>query len=225
MATFPRMVPASDSSLLVVLADEAGPGCSDEVLRLTRALLRQAWVRNLHPAFCTVLVDFDPLATSPDDASRRVASLLGDTPAGSIAESRTVAIPVCYDADLAPDLEQVASLHGLAPEAVVELHAGAEYRVDFIGFSPGFPYLSGLPLELATPRRATPRPRVPAGSVAIGGAQAGVYPIESPGGWQIIGRTPSRLFAADRSPMTLLEMGDRVRFERISGREFERLMP
>jgi KipI family sensor histidine kinase inhibitor len=123
-----------------------------------------------------------------------------------------VEIPVAYGGANGPDLDAVAELTGHTPDEVVAMHSGAEYLVYFLGFSPGFPYLGGLPESIAAPRLETPRRRVPAGSVAIGGQQTGVYPIASPGGWRIIGRTPLRLFDPGADPPVLLRMGDHVRF-------------
>jgi len=134
---------------------------------------------------------------------------------------RRVVIPVCYGGEGGPDLAAVAAAHGLTADAVVALHSGAEYFVSAVGFMPGFPYLGGLPDALRTPRRPTPRTRVPAGSVAIGGAQTGIYPFESPGGWNLIGRTPLRLFKPEGRPPTLLQAGDRVRFRPITPEEFK----
>lgn len=225
MENLPRIVPASDRSLLVVFGDDTATDSHVQVLQLTRALGADPGICNLHPAFATVLVDFDPRVESAPAVARRIERLLQGLAGAAIPEPRTVTIPVCYERDCAPDLEEVAAIHGLAPDVVVGMHVEAAYRVDFIGFSPGFPYLSGLPAALATPRLDTPRTRVPAGSVAIGGSHAGVYPIESPGGWRLIGRTPMRLFAPEREPMSRLEMGDRVRFEPISRSDFDRLAP
>ena len=121
-------------------------------------------------------------------------------------------IPACYGAAYGPDLEDVARHAGLSPERVVELHTAADYEVAFVGFATCFPYLAGLPPAIATPRLSAPRKLVPAGSVAIGGSQAGIYPLASPGGWRLIGRTPLRLFDPHGQPPALLRMGDRVRF-------------
>src|SRR3954468_14832004 len=123
-----------------------------------------------------------------------------------------VEIPACYDEKFAPDLNEVAHHAGVSTEEVIEMHSGAVYRVSCLGFTPGFAYLSGLPAALATPRRAVPRKQVPVGSVGIGGNQTGVYPTTSPGGWNIIGRSPVRLFSPQKSPPALLCAGDTVRF-------------
>jgi inhibitor of KinA len=129
-------------------------------------------------------------------------------------------VPVCYGGEWGPDLETIGRAHGLSADEVVSVHSGAEYLVSAVGFTPGFPYLSGLPERLHTPRRETPRTRVPAGSVAIGGAQTGIYPFETPGGWNLIGRTPWRLFNPHARPPTLLQVGDRVRFRPITSGEY-----
>ena len=136
---------------------------------------------------------------------------------------RAIEVPVCYENEFAPDLGDVAQHAGLSEEEVVRRHSSARYRVNCVGFTPGFPYLSGLPAELATPRRASPRTEIPAGSVAIGGAQTGIYPSKSPGGWNVIGRTPLRLFDHRNEPPAMLRAGDSVRFRQISREEFEQL--
>ena len=130
----------------------------------------------------------------------------------ALPPARTVEVPVRYGSADGPDLDEIARLHDIPAEEVVRIHSGADYLVYFLGFSPGFPYLGGMPAEIATPRLSTPRTHVPAGSVAIGGDHTGIYPVASPGGWRIIGRTPLEIFRADRVPVTLLQMGDHVRF-------------
>lgn len=203
------IVPASDHSLLVSFGDRIAPEIHLRVRNFAHSF-RAPGVRNLHPAYASVLVTFDPLSITHAELSAMIrAALAQNVPA---AGTRLVEIPVRYGGDFGPDLADVARLNGLTPERVIEIHSSAEYLVYFVGFSPGFPYLGGLPESIATPRLEAPRKSVPAGSVAIGGNQAGVYPTASPGGWRIIGRTPLELFRADRTPPALLEMGDRVRF-------------
>lgn len=182
------------------------------MVRLTHALIGMRGILNLHPAFTSVLVDFDPRRLDHAAVEALVHERLEHPGDDSAREARQMEIPVRYGGEFGPDLEDVAQLHGIAPERVVELHSGAEYEVWFVGFATCFPYLGGLPPDLATPRLSAPRKSVPAGSVAIGGSQAGVYPLSSPGGWRIIGRTPLRLFDVTRVPPPLLHMGDRVRF-------------
>ena len=206
--------PASDSSLLVSFGDAMSLETHRQVLRLTRALgAFPAGIRNLHPAFASVLIDFDPRRRTHEEVETWIRDAWRGAPAdASGPESRVIEIPVRYGGADGPDLEDVARHSGLTPARVAELHAAAEYLVYFLGFSPGFPYLGGMPPQLATPRLDAPRKRVPAGSVAIGGAQTGIYPMETPGGWRLIGRTRLRLFDASANPPALLRIGDRVRF-------------
>ena len=206
---------ASDRSLLVSFGAEITAEAHSRVARLTRSLEGLRGILNLHPAYVSVLVEFDPRLRHRGEieALVRERCLESGLPDGTPAQQeRIVEIPVRYGGEYGPDLEDVARSAGLSPERAIELHASVGYLVHFLGFSPGFPYLGGLPPELATPRLAAPRKLVPAGSVAIGGSQAGIYPMDSPGGWRIVGRTPLRLFDADASPPALLAMGDRVRF-------------
>ena len=215
-----RVVEASDRSLLVVLGEEISAEAHRKVLRLAPLLKSAHGVVNVHPAYTSILIDFDPLAIGHRDLERMAAELNAQAVAAPLPEPRPVEIPVCYGGEYGPDLEEVAALHGRTAEDVAAIHASAEYLVYFLGFSPGFPYLGGMPESIAAPRLATPRRRVPAGSVAIGGRQTGVYPLASPGGWRIIGRTPLRLFRPDQDPPALLQMGDHVKFIPISKDDF-----
>ena len=176
------------------------------------------------PAFATVAVHYDPAVVGGAQPYEAVAAAirdaLRDLTAEELPPARTIEIPVCYGGELGADLEEVARHAGITSDEVVRVHSAGDYLVHMIGFAPGFGYLGGLDERIAVPRRATPRARVPAGSVGIGGRQTGVYPLDSPGGWQIIGRTPLRLFTPDVQPPTLLRMGDRVRFRAIAMDEF-----
>ncbi|HZL84111.1 MAG TPA: 5-oxoprolinase subunit PxpB [Candidatus Krumholzibacteria bacterium] len=222
-----RIVAASDHSTLVVFADEPGVELQGDILRLTRTLLGEAapFVRNVHPGHASILVSFDPHMRSPAAMQAWLEERLQHLSDVDLPTPRTIEIPVCYGNDFGPDLNTVASMHELSEDEVVAIHSRALYRVDFLGFSPGFPYLAGLPPELATPRLAAPRTHVAAGSVAIGGTHTGVYPLASPGGWRLIGRTPLRLFRPEATPPSLLQMGDHVRFRPISPAEFATLAP
>jgi KipI family sensor histidine kinase inhibitor len=204
--------PASDRSLLLSFGEEISFDAHLAVARLTRCLLGVRGILNLHPAYTSVLVDFDPRLHSHAQVEALVRASLASHADEVPPEPRRVEIPVRYGGEFGPDLSGVARHTGLTEERVVELHAAAEYLVYFVGFATCFPYLGGLPPELATPRLPAPRKHVPAGSVAIGGAQAGIYPLASPGGWRLIGRTPLKLFDPSASPPPLLRMGDRVRF-------------
>jgi KipI family sensor histidine kinase inhibitor len=221
----PTIQHASDHSLLVVFGEEISLEAHQQVRRLLRLLEAEplAGVQNLHPAYASLLVSYDPRQVERALLEREVAARLASVAGVELPEPRLVDIPVCYGGELGPDLGEVASAAGLAPDDVVNEHAAGDYLVYFLGFSPGFPYLGGMSERIAAPRRATPRRRVPPGSVAIGGSQTGVYPLSSPGGWQLIGRTPLALFDPARRPASLLATGDRVRFVPVALPEFERL--
>lgn len=209
--------PVGDAALLVEV--EGPPGITPEVnavvLQLDAALLRAglAGVRETVPAYRTVLVLFDPEATDVARLSREIQAL--PLHAVDLAPARRWHLPVAYGGAQGPDLLEVARQTGLTPAEVVALHTAHDYRVYLLGFSPGFAYLGVLPPELRPPRRTTPRPRVPAGSVAIAGAQTGIYPTELPGGWHLLGRTPARLLDWQREPPILLQPGDLVRFQSV----------
>ena len=235
-----RIEPLGDSALIVRIVDDfaADPEASlNAVLAALRSLEAAAipGVTELAPAYSTVGVFFDvseiaraaPESDPIDWLKGRIESVLKDRAAedaGDI-ETRLIEIPVCYDREFAPDLDDVARTAGLDAAEVIERHSSAAYRVACVGFIAGFPFLSGLPPELASPRRSVPRKEVPAGSVGIGGAQTGVYPRTSPGGWNLIGRTPMRLFDVRHDPPTILQAGDRVRFRKISREEFAAFLP
>jgi KipI family sensor histidine kinase inhibitor len=204
--------PASDRSLLLSFGDEISFDAHLAVARLTRSLEGVRGILNVHPAYTSVLVDFDPRLRSHAQVEALLRECMASQADKAPPEPRHVEIPVRYGGEFGPDLGDVARHTGLSEERVVELHTAAEYLVYFVGFSTCFPYLGGLPPELATPRLAAPRKYVPVGSVAIGGAQAGIYPLASPGGWRLIGRTELELFDPSTSPPPLLRMGDRVRF-------------
>ena len=230
-----------DSVLIVRVRerfDDAPEEALKEVLRAFQQL-RSAVTPGLievAPAYTSVAVFFDPIAMSKASAKadqafdwflervREVVAAGGDRGRGvrtARSDRRLVEIPVCYDAEFAPDLDDVARHAQISRKEVADLHNAAEYRVSCIGFVPGFPFLAGLATKLATPRRTTPRKEIPPGSVGIGGAQTGIYPLRSPGGWNLIGRTPLRLFDPRKDPPTLLRAGDHVRFRAITREEFD----
>jgi KipI family sensor histidine kinase inhibitor len=204
--------PASDRSLFISLGDQISIQAHQAVVRLTGCLLGVRGILNVHPAYTSVLVDFDPRLYTHAGVEALVREQWAANCDRAPALPRVVEIPVRYGGEFGPDLPDVARHTGLTPERVIQLHAAADYLVYFVGFSTFFPYLGGLPPELATPRLSAPRKHVPTGSVAIGGSQAGVYPLASPGGWRLIGRTPLPLFDLNSAPPPLLRMGDRVRF-------------
>lgn len=208
---------------------ELGQGMSETTLGRVRALAASlsrdppAGVVDVVPAFGSVTVFYDPMRIG---SFALLCEELKTRATRSAASSRTphpahvVEIPVCYGGEFGPDLLEVAARADVRAADVIAMHSGAEYEVHAIGFAPGFPYLGGLSNRLHTPRRATPRALVPAGTVGIGGAQTGIYSLATPGGWNLIGRTPRLLFNPARHPPALLRAGDRVKFRPISPEEF-----
>jgi KipI family sensor histidine kinase inhibitor len=216
---------SSDQSLIIYLGNQITLEVHQQVLKLLHLLQSDPieGVRNLHPAYCSLLVKFDPLRLDHDQLRAKLNSHLNRMEKTPLPAPREVEIPVCYGGDYGPDLNDVARMHGMTPEQVIELHSSLSYIVYFLGFAPGFAYLGGLPDALASPRLETPRAKVPEGSVGIGGNQTGVYPLSTPGGWKLIGRTPVAMFSPDRKPLNLLQIGDHVRFRVISEKEFTEL--
>ena len=215
--------PAGACGALAVLGDQICETTGARVAALDRAVCRAriAGVTETVPAFASLLVRYDPLRTDFDAVSEALRRLAGNIAAGNTQAGRTVDVPVCYGGAYGEDLPVVARHAGLSEEEVIRLHSGRTYRIYMLGFLPGFPYLGGLDERLFTPRRETPRTRIPAGSVGIGGQQTGIYPMESPGGWQLIGRTPLCLFAPGRT--LPYAAGDSIRFVPIDECEFARI--
>jgi len=173
------------------------------------------------PSYRSLLVYYDPFVVGYDALCAQLAALAEQATTTAMPPAREVEVPCCYEGELGTDLEAAAARLGLSVDDLVRLHAGAEYLVYFIGFTPGLPYMTGAPARLTIPRLDTPRVKVPAGSVAIGGTQCCIYSVESPGGFWLLGRTPVRLYDPDAAEPILLRPGDRVRFHQIDRREFD----
>ena len=238
-----EIIPLGDSALILRVRerfDDAPEQTLDTVLRALQQLQSAAipGVIELAPAYTSIAVFFDPIVVAkatetPGDlfdrsVERIRAAVAADADRGKRRRParpgvRVVEIPVCYDPEFALDIDDVARRANMSPSEVIRLHSASQYRVACIGFVPGFPFLAGLPKELATPRRDVPRKQIPPGSVGIGGAQTGIYPLRSPGGWNLIGRTPLRLFDPEENPPALLRAGERVSFRKITRDEFESL--
>ena len=226
-----RITPLGDTALTIELGDSIDESTHRRVQVAWQALRAQSLpaVTELVPAYTSVTLFYDPYvavqAGAPDAGvvewlSVRVRECLKNPPKMEKAKPRLVEIPVCYGGEFGPDLGQVAKHAKLSAEEVIKRHSKADYLVYLIGFAPGFPYLGGLPKELNTPRHAKPRMNVAPGSVGIAGNQTGIYPLGTPGGWNLIGRTPLRLFTPKENPPVLLRAGDRVKFRAISAVEF-----
>ncbi|ANS73274.1 kinase inhibitor [Paenibacillus yonginensis] len=232
-----QILPLGDSALVIKFGDAIDLETHKRIRQLSEYLEHHpfAGMTEYVPAFTTVTIYYDPwkvaaesasadgdVRQSPFEAVKAAAlNLLLELKDTDSAAPATVRIPVCYGGELGPDLEEVAAVNGLTREEVISIHSSADYLVYMLGFAPGFAYLGGMSGRIATPRRQTPRLAIPAGTVGIAGEQTGVYPIETPGGWQLIGRTPIRLFVPDRTPPTVLKAGDLVRFYPISRQEYE----
>jgi inhibitor of KinA len=216
---------AGDRAILM----EFGDGISPEIHARIRAMAVAVAAADLTgvieylPSYRSLALLYDPLQTSFARLRQELSDLQDNLAAVQVPKPRVVTLPVCYGGERGPDLAFVASHHQLTPTEVVALHTAPAYLVYMIGFTPGFPYLGGLPEQLHTPRLASPRKRVPAGSVGIANGQTGVYPIASPGGWQLIGQTPLRLFDPERESPFLLNAGDLLRFTAIDEEEFAAL--
>jgi KipI family sensor histidine kinase inhibitor len=179
----------------------------------------------LVPSYRSLLAVYDPLGISPAELKRTICNTYQNLDQAELPAPRTIDIPIVYGGEQGPDLETVAQYHHLTPQAVIDYHTRPTYRVYMIGFTPGYPYLGEVPDAIATPRRKTPRILVPRGSVGIAKQQTGIYSVDSPGGWQIIGWTPVKLFDPQAQPPSLLMMGDRVRFQAIRLQEASQWQP
>ncbi len=214
MMPSPRLLPAGDSAILIEWADEINDDVNDRVHALAHAIRDQSRgeITDLIPAYSSLLVSFDPIKISHTQIRSTLETLL-NSPQSLVAQSsRLIEIPTRYGGEFGPDLDFIAKHNRVSASQVISLHTSTTYRVYMLGFVPGFAYLGSVPQEIAAPRLETPRTRVLAGSVGIAGRQTGVYPVESPGGWRLIGRTEIKLFDPTQDPPTLLQPGDRVRF-------------
>ena len=220
----PRFLPQGDAALIVEFGDRIDPALNARVMALAAALRERPidGVTECVPTFRSLAVHYDPLRLDHADLATRLRAVVAGL-RDVAPRRRRVTIPACYEDELAPDLPDVAARTGLAPAEVVRLHAGAGYAVFMLGFLPGFPYMGVLPERLHLPRLTTPRLRVPPRSLAIAMGMTAIYPLESPGGWRLVGTVPVDLFAIEADPPALLRPGDRVRFRPVDRTEFDDL--
>ncbi|WP_297499556.1 5-oxoprolinase subunit PxpB [Thermococcus sp.] len=219
----PEIRPAGDSALLVSFGEVIDEETNDRVHAIARAIEKAdfEWLIETVPAYSSILVVYDALKVSYTEVEASIKPLLKAK--GEVFGGRLVEVPVVYGGEYGPDIEFVAAHNGLSVDDVIKIHSRPVYRVYFLGFLPGFAYLGGMDERIATPRLERPRLQVSAGSVGIAGRQTGIYPLESPGGWRLIGRTPLRLFDPSKEPPTLLQPGDKVKFLPIDEEEFREL--
>ena len=221
-----RLVQAGDASVVAELEARVDPVVNARAVALAAAMRAAAvpGVRDVVSTYRTVAVYFDPLRTNYTALVERLHAEARRCEEVALEERPPIMVPVCYGGDLGPDLPAVAGFAGLSVEHVVAIHSGSTYRVFMLGFLPGFAYLGLVDPWIAAPRHATPRVRVPAGSVGIAGLQTGIYPAETPGGWQLIGRTPLKPFDLGRARPCAFAAGDDVRFVPISRTEYDKLV-
>jgi KipI family sensor histidine kinase inhibitor len=217
---------AGDRGLLVEYGDSIDPAVNQKVRSM--AIVAKSdmpdGVIEIIPTYRSILMFYDPSVTNPSALKETLTTLEKSLSGIEIPSPKLIEIPVCYGGDFGPDIEYVAGSHNLTVEDVVLLHSEPEYLIYMVGFTPGFPFLGGLHEVLHTPRLETPRTRVPEGSVGIANEQTGIYPIASPGGWQLIGRTPIKLFAPERDNPILYQAGDRIKFKPISSFDYHRIL-
>ncbi|MEH7084491.1 5-oxoprolinase subunit PxpB [Neobacillus drentensis] len=225
--------PLGDSALVIQLGDGISPAIHEKVKNLSNLLEKDPFTGLIEsvPAYNSLTIYYNPVAvylSSTDKealspykkVSAFILALLDKLGTIETPEQRLVTIPVLYGGEFGPDLEYVASYHGLSVEKVIQIHSSNDYLVYMIGFAPGFPFMGGMDERIATPRKDSPRLAIAPGSVGIAGKQTGIYPLETPGGWQIIGRTPVDLFLPELSPPTMLQSGDRIRYVPITLEEY-----
>lgn len=224
MKDLPYIQPLGDSAFVVRMGEGLSPELHSRVVGTLHALdaAREAWVVDLVPGYASLLVIYDALRARPEEVRRWLAATLPRA-RPEPPRHRVIEVPVWYHPSVGPDLEPLAREKGLSVEELIALHTQPEYLVHMLGFRPGFPFLGGLDPRLFSPRLATPRIAVPAGSVGIGGQQTGIYPLRSPGGWRLLGRTPLRLFSPEAEAPFMLGVGDRVRFVPITEARFREL--
>ena len=210
----PNFRHGGDRALFVEVGDEITPEVNRGIRNLLSAIdeANLAGVQAMAPTYRSILVYYNPLAVGTEVLREQIAKLYGNLEDAELGGAKVVEIPTLYGGEYGPDIDFVASHNGLSEEEVVEVHTGSDYLVYMVGFNPGFPYLGGMSERIATPRLPTPRVRMVPGSVGIAERQTGIYPLASPGGWRVIGRSPIRMFDPGREPPSLVEAGDLVRF-------------
>lgn len=225
-----KIYPCGDHAVTVQFGDCISTGSNERVMSLFNVLQAEKppFILDIIPAYHSVTIVYEPseLTRLYGSASRHIIRMLLDRCekiSGITQAPRQISIPVCYEAAMAPDLEELAEKKSISAEEIIGMHTGCSYRVYMIGFLPGFAYMGKLDEKLVAPRKTSPRRSVPRGSVGIAGEQTGIYPFESPGGWQLIGRTPLKMFDASKQDPCLLQAGDEVRFYPISLSEFDKM--
>lgn len=220
-----RFLTCGDCAVTVAFAQEIREDTNRKIRYLAKKL-QNAGIHGLQetvPTYCSLTVYYEPLVLSRRKLEHQILHFLAAYQPDTAEKKRIFQIPVCYEREFAPDMEDVCRLTGLSREQVIALHSSVDYLIYMLGFLPGFPYLGGMDPRLEVPRLDSPRTRIPAGAVGIGGKQTGVYPLASPGGWRLIGRTPAVIYDPNREKPIVYEAGDYIRFCPISTDEFRRI--
>ena len=221
----PKIMAVSDNSIMIEYPAEISEEINSRIRYITRQISEKMAGRiiDIIPAYHTIAVGYDCLENDYRTLIRDIEEIVAGSSVDEDEERDIVEIPVCYEEPYGLDIEEVCEIHDISREDLVRRHTAPEYLVYMVGFTPGFPYLGGMDESIATPRKKEPRSKIPAGSVGIAGSQTGVYPIESPGGWQIIGRTPLKLFDPYRENPVMIKSGQYIRYRSISAEEYEKL--
>ena len=217
-----RILTVGDCAVSVEFGQEISLDINHKVMALKLVLEREAilGIEEMIPTYCSLLIQYDPLELRYGQLRDKLEALVGQLDTVEMPPKQVVEIPVAYGGEFGPDLAEVASCHNMTEAEVIQLHSAPEYTIYMLGFVAGFPYLGGMDKSLATPRKASPRLKIAAGSVGIAGEQTGIYSVESPGGWQIIGRTPLKLYDVNRQAPVLLQAGQYIKFKPITEEEF-----
>lgn len=220
-----KILTVGDSSILIQFGNAIDPDINARIAA-TVALIKEQHIEgvvDIIPAFCSLLINYDPRVISYDRMRERMEKILSMEIAADARKKRVYEIPVCYGGTYGPDLATIAEHAGLSEQEVIDIHSSTDYLIYMLGFLPGFTYLGGLDERIHTPRLANPRIRIPAGSVGIGGSQTGIYPMDSPGGWQLMGMTPVKTYDPEREVPILVEAGEYIRFVPVDEAEYERI--
>ena len=220
-----KILTAGDSSILIQFGNAIDPDINARIAATVQLMREQhiEGVVDMIPAFCTLLINYDPRVISYDEMKMRMEKILSVEIAAGARKKKVFEIPVCYGGEFGPDLPTIAEHAGLSEQEVIDIHTSTHYLIYMLGFLPGFTYLGGLDERIHTPRLANPRIRIPAGSVGIGGSQTGIYPMDSPGGWQLMGLTPVKTYDPEREVPILVEAGDYIRFVPVDRAEYDRI--
>ncbi len=224
--TYPQIKITGDTSVAVVFGDEINADINTKIRAFDEALNEEQidGVYETVPTYCTLTIHYAPEQIRYEALQKKLEVMLRQAHKAQRMNTVVMEIPVLYGGEYGPDLPYVADYNHLTPDEVIKIHANEEYLIYMLGFTPGFSYMGGMDARIATPRLKTPRVLIPAGSVGIAGKQTGIYPIDSPGGWQLIGRTPVRLYDAHRDTPILLDAGLHVKFVPIDEKEYNRIV-